>query len=336
MGLSPIIVDGVLVLLPLSFGPSFFYNKAHTMQRRQFSLDILSAIAAVSWAGHAYGSVPVLADGPKGKTWPAAMQQLEIALNGRMGVAMLDTGSGQVLGWRQDERFPMASTFKLLLAAWMLERVDRGQEALDRRVYFEASALVPYSPVTGSRVGAVGITVRELCEGTLTLSDNTAANLLLARHGGPQGFTAFLRTLGDKHTRLDRTEPTLNEAVPGDLRDTTTPLAMLQSMHKVVLGDALTPTSRAQLIDWMVATKTGDEKLRAGVPGWRVGDKTGMGKNGSSNDIGIMWPPGGGAPVLVCCYITQATASPQQRDAAIAQVAREVARVVGRPVATTS
>ena len=264
------------------------------------------------------------------------MQKLESSLGGRLGVAMLDTGSGQALGWRQDERFPMASSFKLMLAAWMLERVDRGQESLDNRVYFDASALVPYAPVTESRVGAVGITVRELCEGTVTLSDNPAANLLMARHGGPQGFTAFMRTLGDQYTRLDRTEPTLNEAAPGDPRDTTTPLAMLQSMRKVVLGDALTPASRAQLIDWMVATKTGDQRLRAGVPGWRVGDKTGTGKNGSSNDIGVMWPPGGGAPVLVCCYMTQTAASPQQRDTTIAQVAREVARAVGRPAATAS
>ena len=308
------------------------------MQRRQFSFDLLSAIAAISWGGYACASAPapVLPRGQNDKAWSAAMQKLESSLGGRLGVAMLDTGSGQALGWRQDERFPMASSFKLMLAAWMLERADQGQESLDSRVYFDASALVPYAPVTESRVGAVGITVRELCEGTVTLSDNPAANLLMARHGGPQGFTAFMRTLGDDQTRLDRTEPTLNEAAPGDPRDTTTPLAMLQSMRKVVLGDALTPASRAQLIDWMVATKTGDHKLRAGVPGWRVGDKTGMGKNGASNDIGVMWPPGGGAPVLVCCYMAQTAASPQQRDVAIAQVAREVARVVGRPAATAS
>lgn len=178
------------------------------------------------------------------------MQRLESSLDGhpkaRLGVAMLDTGSGLSLGWRQDERFPMASTFKLLLAAWMLERVDRGQEALDRRVHFDASALVAYSPVTEKRVGDAGITVGELCEGTVTLSDNTAANLLLARHGGPQGFTAFVRGLGDTVTRLDRTEPTLNEAIAGDPRDTTTPQAMLQSLRKVALGDALSPASRAQ------------------------------------------------------------------------------------------
>ncbi|GKS91371.1 class A beta-lactamase [Acidovorax sp. SUPP2539] len=306
------------------------------MQRRQFSFDLFAAVAAAStaalWAGPAHAAAPAGQRNGREVAWQAAMQRLESALDGhpkaRLGVAMLDTGSGLSLGWRQDERFPMASTFKLLLAAWMLERVDRGQEALDRRVHFDASALVAYSPVTEKRVGDVGITVGELCEGTVTLSDNTAANLLLARHGGPQGFTAFARSLGDTVTRLDRTEPTLNEAIAGDPRDTTTPQAMLQSLRKVALGDALSPASRAQLVEWIVATKTGDKRLRAGVPGWRVGDKTGTGNQGSSNDIGVLWPPGGGAPIVVTCYITQTTATPEKRDATIAEVARQVARAV--------
>ena len=158
----------------------------------------------------------------------------------------------------------------------------------------------------------------------MSLSDNTAANVLLARHGGPAGFTAFVRALGDRSTRLDRNEPSLNEAAVGDPRDTTTPLAMLQTMHKLVLGDVLTPASRAWLQRWLAETSTGDKRLRAGAPGWKVGDKTGTARSGTSNDIGVLWPAGGGAPVLVTCYLTQSTASPEQRDAAIAQVARAV------------
>jgi len=135
-----------------------------------------------------------------------------------------------------------------------------------------------------------------------------------------------VRSLGDATTRLDRNEPTLNEAAVGDPRDTTTPLAMLRTMQKLVLGDALTPASRTWLQRWLVATSTGDQRLRAGVPGWTVGDKTGTaGDSGTANDIGVLWPPGGATPVLVTCYLTRSIAAPVQRDASIAQVARAVA-----------
>lgn len=221
----------------------------------------------------------------------------------------------------------MCSTFKLPLAGWMLALVDQGKERLDARVQYPASQVVDYSPVSGPKAGAGGgLTVGELCSATVSLSDNTAANVLLARHGGPAGFTAFVRSLGDPITRLDRTEPTLNEAAVGDPRDTTTPLAMLQTMQKLVLGNALSPMSRAWLQRWLVETSTGDKRLRAGVPGWKVGDKTGTaGDSGTANDIGVLWPQDGGAPVLVTCYLTRSKASPEQRDAAIAQVARAVA-----------
>lgn len=297
------------------------------MKRCEFSLGVIGGMCVLVCGPQAMAApAPGLSDGG----WQQALQAIESTLGGgRLGVAMLDTGSGRALGWRQDERFPMASTFKLVLAGWMLAQADRGQEAMDRRVHYGASALVPYSPVTEKHVGAQGMTVAELCEATVTLSDNTAANLLLARHGGPAGFTAFVRSLGDGHTRLDRTEPTLNEALPDDPRDTTTPTAMLQTMRQLILGNALSVASRAQLTAWMVGNKTGDKRLRAGVPGWKVGDKTGTGSNGSSNDIGVLWPPGGAAPVLVTCYMTGVPAAPEVRDAAIAQVARQVAAASG-------
>lgn len=303
------------------------------MKRREFSFELLAGLGLMAGLPAAWAAQPALpsaattGDGP----WRAALRAVEATLQGgRLGVAALDTGTGRALGWRQDERFPMASTFKLVLAGWILARVDQGQESLAHRVHYEASALVPYSPVTEQHTGPAGITVGELCEATVTLSDNTAANLLLARHGGPAGFTAFVQQLGDKHTRLDRTEPTLNEALPGDPRDTTTPQAMLQTMRRLVLGDALSGTSRSQLTEWIVDNKTGDKRLRAGVPGWRVGDKTGTGANGSSNDIGVLWPPGGGEPVLVTCYMTGVPAAPEVRDAAMAEVARQVAAARAR------
>lgn len=252
--------------------------------------------------------------------------QIEKEAQGRLGVAMLDTGSGLALGWRQDERFAMCSTFKVPLAAWMLALVDQGREQLDARVQYSEAELVEYSPVSGPKAGARGgLTVGELCSATVSLSDNSAANLLLARHGGPSALTAWLRSQGDTTSRLDRNEPTLNEAAIGDVRDTTTPRAMLHTMQRLVLGNALSPASRATLQRWMLETRTGDKRLRAGAPGWKVGDKTGSaGASGTANDIGVLWPPAGGAPVLVTCYLTRSTVSPEKRDAAIAHVARAV------------
>ncbi|WP_440109242.1 class A beta-lactamase [Acidovorax sp. BL-A-41-H1] len=295
------------------------------MQRREFYLG-LAGVAALpmlpACVAHR-GEAPARVE----RRWRETLAGVEQAAQGRLGAAMLDTGTGLALGWRPDERFAMCSTFKLVLAGWMLALVDQCREQLDARVHYAAADVVAYSPVSGPRAGnGGGLTVAELCAATVSLSDNTAANVLLARHGGPAAFTAFVRSLGDAVTRLDRTEPTLNEAAVGDPRDTTTPLAMLQTMHKLVLGDALSPASRAWLQRWLVETSTGDKRLRAGVPGWKVGDKTGTaGDSGTANDIGVLWPPGGGAPVLVTCYLTRSSATPEQRDAAIAQVARAVA-----------
>nr|WP_306419011.1 class A beta-lactamase [Simplicispira lacusdiani] len=287
-------------------------------------MGLIAAAALPLWgcagAGHAASRDATA------RQWAETLAGIERTVQGRLGVAMLDTGTGLALGWRQDERFAMASTFKLALAGWMLALVDQGRERLDARVFYGREALVAYSPATASRADeGGGLTVGELCAATVSLSDNTAANLLLARHGGPAAFTAFVRSLGDGVTRLDRNEPTLNEAAVGDPRDTTTPQAMLQTMRKLVLGDALTPASRTWLQRWLVETSTGDKRLRAGVPGWRVGDKTGTAsESGTANDIGVLWPPGGAAPVLVVCYLTRSTAAPGQRDAAIADVARAV------------
>jgi beta-lactamase class A len=253
---------------------------------------------------------------------------LERRHGGRLGVAILDVDSGRRINHRGEQRFPMCSTFKLLAAALVLARVDRGDERLDRRVVFGKEALVTYSPVTGKHVGAPGMTMAELCDAAVTLSDNTAGNLLLASFGGPAGLTAFVRTLGDRMTRLDRIEPELNEAIPGDPRDTTTPASMLSDLRALLLGDALSAASRAQLTAWLVASTTGGQRLRAGVPGdWRAGDKTGTGGRGVANDVAIFWPPGRG-PLLVTAYYAESVATPEQRNAVLADVGRIVAALV--------
>ena len=254
---------------------------------------------------------------------PAAMlAELDARHGGRLGVALLDTGSGRELLHRGDERFAMCSTFKLLLAAHVLAAVDAGRQRLDRRLTWTDADLISWSPVVEQHDGKTGLSIAELCEATMTISDNTAANLLLAEHGGPAGLTAWLRTLADEVTRLDRNEPTLNEAAIGDPRDTSSPAAMVATMHALLLGDALSPDSRDLLTDWLVANKTGDRRLRAGLPGWRVGDKTGSSGTHVSNDVGILWPPGGAAPVLAVVFYAESTGAPPERDAVIADVAR--------------
>lgn len=244
---------------------------------------------------------------------------------GRLGVTLLDTGTGQRVGQRMDERFPMCSTFKVLASGAVLQTVDAGKENLSRRIYFSETDLVTHSPETQKHVGPPGMTVAELCKAAITLSDNTAGNLLLASIGGPQGLTAFVRGLGDNMTRLDRAETALNEALPGDPRDTTTPNAMASDLRALVLdGGVLSAKSRTQLADWLAANTTGGKRLRAGLPAaWRVGDKTGSGEQGTANDVAVIWPPDR-APVIVTAYLTGATASADRQNAVIAAVGRAV------------
>jgi beta-lactamase class A len=255
----------------------------------------------------------------------AELAELERKNGGRLGVAALDTATGRQVGHRSDERFALCSTFKVLAAGLVLSRVDRGEERLDRRVVFGAGDLVTYSPVTERHTGAPGLTMAEICAAGIALSDNTAGNLMLSSFGGPAALTTYARSLGDDITRLDRTETTLNEAKPGDPRDTTSPAAMVGDMRRLLAGNALSPQSRDRLIDWLVASKTGGQRLRAGFPAaWRVGDKTGTGANGAANDVAIAFPPGRG-PILTAVYFTGAMISDEARSAVIADAGRIVA-----------
>jgi beta-lactamase class A len=259
------------------------------------------------------------------------LRGLEDKVGGRLGVATLDTTSGTRLDQRANEPFPMCSTFKFLAAAAVLARVDRKEDRLERLVPFSKADLLEYAPVAKARVAEGAMTLADLCDAAITVSDNTAGNLLLSTIGGPAGLTAYVRSLGDVATRLDRTEPTLNEATPGDRRDTTSPSAMLQNLRTLLLGDALSRQSRDRLTAWLVANKTGNALLRAGLPpGWKVGDKTGRGNYGTTNDIAIIWPPNR-RPILVAAYLTETTSAPPARDAMLADVARIVAASIPDP-----
>lgn len=264
--------------------------------------------------------------------WPAKLPQafarIEKESQGRLGVHVLDTGDGAAAGLRAGERFPMCSTFKMVLAAHILARVDQRKEQLDRRLPVAKSDIVSYSPAVEKRVGA-DISIRELCEATVTLSDNAAANLLLDTFGGPPAMTEFARSIGDTTFRLDRMETMMSEAKPGDIRDTTSPQAMAQTLRRLALGDALLPASRAQLVAWLKANKTGDTRIRAGLPkGWIVGDKTGAGGHGTSNDVAIFWP-NDRAPVILSVYLNGSKLPTDKRDGIIAAIAAEVAQAIG-------
>ncbi|GGJ35583.1 beta-lactamase [Neoroseomonas lacus] len=260
----------------------------------------------------------------------AQLARIEAAYGGRLGVAVLDTATGRQLGHRPTERFPMCSTFKAPLTAAVLARIDAGSERPDRRIRITRADLLAWSPVTETRLDGPGMTITELCAATMTISDNAAANLLLATLGGPSGLTAWLRGIGDPVTRLDRTEPTLNEATPGDTRDTTTPAAMAATLRHLALGDVLSAASRTQFVAWLRGNRTGDSRLRAGLPpGWQVGDRTGTGARNTSNVIGVMWPPGDRPPLVVTAFLTDGAREGARRDAALAAVGAAVSGTAG-------
>jgi beta-lactamase class A len=250
---------------------------------------------------------------------PAAFAQLEETNGGRLGVAVLDIATGERSGYRADERFPMCSTFKFLLASAVLNRVDAHKETLNRPIAIPSKPLLFNSPLTELRAGGA-MTVEALCHAVLTQSDNTAANLLLETIGGPAGITDFARALGDRVTRLDRIELFLNESLAGDLRDTTSPTAMAGDLKAVLLGNVLSQRSRDQITLWMEANRTGLERLRAKLPAsWRAADKTGANGEHTSNDIAVFWPTGK-PPIVVAAYITQCTGPESKRAAMLAQI----------------
>lgn len=228
-------------------------------------------------------SLPALAFTPALRAAaPDALAALERAHGGRLGVCLLDTGSGATWSHRADERFALCSTFKLPLAAATLQAVDQGRLPADE--------------------------VLPLAEAAQVRSENPPANALLLRLGGPAAFTQWLREQGDAQTRIDRIEPAMNDVKPGDPRDTTTPAAMAALAARLVLGPVLAPASRERLQAWMVATRTGERRLRAGLPaGWRAGDKTGTGLDPSRpdyvRDVAVVWPPAGRAPFVVAAYL---------------------------------
>jgi beta-lactamase class A len=248
------------------------------------------------------------------------VQAEEKTLQARVGMAVFDTNTGETWQYRGDERFPLNSTHKAFACAALLAKVDEKSLTLDQPVSIRKEMLVPYSPITEKSLAPQTITFGDVCHAAVSYSDNTAANVVFDAIGGPTGFTSYMRSIGDEKTRLDRKEPELNEATPGDVHDTTTPNAIVNSLRKILLGDVLSVSSRAELTQWMLTDQVAGALLRASLPSdWKIADKTGAGGYGSRSIVAVIWPPSK-QPLVVGIYVTQTKASMQASNQAIAKI----------------
>lgn len=253
------------------------------------------------------------------------LAELEASSEGRIGVSAINTANHQSIQYRATERFPVCSTNKMIGVAAILKHSMQDTHFLQQKITYKKEDLVVYSPVTEKHI-ANGMTISELCAATITQSDNSAINFLMQKIGGPKAVTAFARSIGDKMFRLDRWEPELNSAIPGDLRDTSTPAAMEQSLRRLAFGNVLATPQRQQLQTWLKDNTTGNTRIRAGVPtNWAVGDKTGTGDYGTTNDVGIIWPSNC-PPIVVAIYFTQNKKDAAPRNDIIASVTRALIR----------
>ena len=302
------------------FAARDFASRLRISRRTLFAAAASTVVASA--CAHRFASLQ--------REFAAAVGAIQTRVGGRIGAYMLDTQSQLELAFNARERFAMCSTFKLMLAAAILQRVEAGALSLDDKLPVRPEDMVPHAPITSTHVAEGSMSVRDLCAAIVTVSDNAAANILLEPLGGPAALTQFLRGIGDRVTRLDRTEVELNTNLPGDPRDTTTPRAMALSMEKVLLGDVLSTQSRLQLVAWMRQSTTGRQRLRAGVPAdWKAGDKTGNGRNGAANDVMVAWPPGRSA-VIAAVYMSQSTQAANALDGAHAEIGGLLAAAVAR------
>ena len=260
---------------------------------------------------------------PERATLDRQLAALEQQHQGRIGVALYHPDTGLSYGYRAEERFPFASTFKALLAAAVLQRSEFDPQWLQQVVHYRAEDLLSYAPITRPHL-ARGMSREALAIASVQYSDNTAANLLLEALGGLSEFNRFVAALGDQKFRLDRQEPDLNSALPGDDRDTTTPAAMAKTLSRLTLGNGLAAPQQARFNAWLKGNTTGDAAIRAGVPtGWLVGDKTGGGGYGTTNDIAVLLPTQG-APMVLALYFTQSTPDAKPQQAGLAEATRLV------------
>lgn len=293
-----------------------FLYMCHTLDRR----TLLKAAAGIPLATACNWWVAALSHAASART---RLEQLELELNGRLGVFALNTRNGAHLQYRANERFPVCSTFKVILASAILDRSTGATGLMQQLIRYAQSDLVEYSPITSKHMED-GMTVAALCAATIQYSDNTAGNLLMKILGGPTAVTAYARSIDDREFRLDRWEPDLNTAIPGDTRDTSTPQAMGRSLQRLAFEHVLSDAQQYQLLDWMRGNTTGAARIRAGVPGdWQVADKTGSGSYGTANDLAVIWPTNH-PPVVLAIYTTQSEKDTKAHNDLVASAARIV------------
>jgi len=251
---------------------------------------------------------------------PGPLADYERQSGGHVGLYAENLATGAKVAWRANQRFVMCSTFKASLAACVLSRVDRGQDHLESRIAYSAADLTGYAPTARENLAKGALSVGEMCQAAVEQSDNTCANLLLARIGGPPALTAFWRSTGDGVSRLDHNEPLLNRSPPGDPHDTTTPAAMASNFRRFVFGKVLSAASRERFTGWLIGCQTGDNRLRAGLPKtWTIGDKTGNNGKDAAGDIAVAWRKPGGT-LLICAYTQGGAPTPAQIDGVFAAI----------------
>ena len=255
-------------------------------------------------------------------------REIEKETGGRLGVALIDSKGALLLGFNRDDRFAMCSTFKAPLAAAVLMGAESGKFGLEGQVAFSKSDLQEYAPVVKANMKRGRMSMAELAEAAVEVSDNSAANLLLPFVGGPEGLTAFMRSHGDAVSRLDRNEPDLNENAEGDVRDTTSPAAMAGLMARLIFQD-MQPDSAKRMREWLNGSSTGDRRIKAGLPeGWTSGGKTGS-CGTAFNDVALVKAPSGEEYVLAI-FLDRPTVDAKAADSAIAQAARAALGLIGK------
>ncbi|KAB0479732.1 class A beta-lactamase [Vibrio chagasii] len=250
---------------------------------------------------------------------PESIEQIESRVSARIGVAVYDSATKQTWSYKGDERFPMMSTFKTLACANLLYDAENKGLDLDSKVSIKSEDLIVWSPVTKELVDK-GISLRDACSATMTMSDNTAANIVLGGIDGPNGLTEFLRSIGDSNTRLEHLEPELNHARPDDARDTTTPKSIVMTLNELMYGDTLSQASKSTLKGWMMGNKVSDGMFRSILPsGWNIADRSGAGAYGSRAITAIVWSEHRD-PLIISVALTETEFTLQERDKVINEV----------------
>ncbi|WP_299002379.1 class A beta-lactamase [uncultured Shewanella sp.] len=254
---------------------------------------------------------------------------LENQYGGRIGLSLMNTQNNSAIHYRASERFPLASTFKVMAVAAMLKESESQPQLLAKKIAYTEQEVKDsgYAPITSKHL-KTGMTIEALCAAALQFSDNAAVNLLMQQLGGPDEVTAFARHIGDTQFNLTRWEPQLNLVYPGETQDTTTPNAMSLSLQKLVLGDILQKPQRDKLKNWLINNTTGDTKIRAMVPStWIIGDKTGSGRFGATNDIAVLWPPKYN-PFILSVYYVQQDIDAKNNNKIIREVTRSLLDII--------